>query len=55
MAIDLESQDLVIPLSFIQKKNSYLSSPVRNAMELIQDYYIRLIENNSLINRDYEM
>ena len=45
-AFDLQSQDLMIPLSVIYKKNSYLSPLVQDAMELIRDYYLDLIRNN---------
>lgn len=46
VAIDLQSQDLVIPLSFVQKKNSYLSPLVQKAMGLVEDYYTELVEEN---------
>ena len=45
-ALDLQSQDLMIPLSLLYKKNSYLSPLVREAMELIRSYYLRLIRSN---------
>ena len=38
-AFDLRSQDLMIPLSLIYKKNSYLSPLMRDAMDEIRRYY----------------
>ena len=46
VAFDLQSQDLMIPLSFIYKKNGYLSPLVRDAMEMIRSYYLELIRQN---------
>lgn len=48
VAIDLRSQDLLIPLSLIHKRNSYLSPLVRDAMGLIRSYYAARIEHNRL-------
>ncbi len=47
VAIDLQSQDLMIPLSLIHKKNSYLSPLVQDAMELIRAYYLKVIRGNA--------
>ena len=46
VSFDLQSQDLMIPLSVIYKKNSYLSPLVQDAMESIRDYYLDLIRGN---------
>lgn len=45
-AIDLCSQDLMIPLSLIHKKNTYLSPLVQDAMDLIRSYYLNLLQGS---------
>ena len=42
----LQAKDLMIPLSFLYKKNSYLSPLVQDAMDLVRNYYLDLIEKN---------
>lgn len=46
---DLRSQDLMIPLSLIYKKNSYRSPLVQDAMALVRDHYLELIRRNAPI------
>lgn len=46
VAFDLKAQDLMIPLSIIYKKNSYISPVVRDAIELIENYYKTFIHKN---------
>lgn len=44
VAFDLKSQSLMLPLSLIYKKNSYVSPLAQDMMELIRSFYLRLIE-----------
>lgn len=46
IAFDLHAQDLMIPLSLVYKKNSYLSPLALDAIDLIQSYYQTLIQNS---------
>ena len=46
VAFDLRSQDLMIPLSLIYKKNGYLTPLIQDAMDLVRNYYLDLFQNN---------
>ena len=46
VAFDLHAQDLMIPLCFILKTNSYLSPVVQDAMDLVRTFYLNLIQSN---------
>ena len=46
VVFDLKSQNLILPLSLIYKKNSYVSPLAQDMMELIRSYYLAMIENN---------
>lgn len=46
-AFDLRAQDLIIPLSIVYKLNNYLSPPVQDAMELVRQHYLDLLEKNA--------
>ena len=46
VVFDLKSQNLILPLSLLYKKNSYVSPLVQDLMEMIRGYYLALLEKN---------